>query len=101
MDPTQIDHHASYHSPLHPLRVKHIGSNTLDCRVLEGEHDGVRHAIPRIPLARPVSNDLYAPFRRIQFPVRLTFSMTINKSQGQSLQHVGLYLNPEVVAHGQ
>ena len=20
MDPTQIDHHASYHSPLHPLR---------------------------------------------------------------------------------
>ena len=22
MDPTQIDHHASYHSPLHPLRGK-------------------------------------------------------------------------------
>ena len=21
MDPTQIDHHASYHSPLHPLRL--------------------------------------------------------------------------------
>ena len=27
--------------------------------------------------------------------------MTINKSQGQSLQHVGLCLHPEVFAHGQ
>ena len=27
--------------------------------------------------------------------------MTINKSQGQSLQHVGLCLYPEVFAHGQ
>ena len=83
------------------LQVKHIGSRTLDCRVLGGEHDGVRHIIPRIPLAPPDSNELHAPFRRIQFPVRLAFSMTINKSQGQSLQHVGLCLSPEVFAHGQ
>ena len=27
--------------------------------------------------------------------------MTINKAQGQSLQHVGLCLYPEVFAHGQ
>ena len=24
MDPTQIDHHASYHSPLHPLRTSSV-----------------------------------------------------------------------------
>ena len=83
------------------LQVKHIGSKTLDCRILGGEHDGVRHLIPRIPLAPPDSNSLHAPFRRIQFPVRLAFSMTINKSQGQSLQRVGLCLSPEVFAHGQ
>ena len=83
------------------LQVKHIGSKTLDCRVLGGEHNGVRHIIPRIPLAPPDSNELHAPFRRIQFPVRLAFSTTINKSQGQSLQHVGLCLSPEVFAHGQ
>jgi len=27
--------------------------------------------------------------------------MTINKSQGQSLGRVGVYLNPEVFSHGQ
>jgi ATP-dependent DNA helicase PIF1 len=27
--------------------------------------------------------------------------MTINKSQGQSLGRVGIYLNPEVFSHGQ
>ena len=83
------------------LQVKSIESKTLDCRILEGEHDDKRHYIPRIPLASPDSNNLHAPFRRVQFPIRLTFSMTINKSQGQSLQHVGLCLHPEVFAHGQ
>src|SRR4051812_1544514 len=39
--------------------------------------------------------------RRMQFPVRLAFGMTINKSQGQSLNHVGLYLANPVFTHGQ
>ena len=82
------------------LQVKHVGSKTLNCRVLGGEHDGKQHFILCIPLAPPDSNDLYAPFRRIQYPVCLAFSMTINKSQGQSLQHVGLCLYPKVFAHG-
>ena len=36
-----------------------------------------------------------------QFPVRLAFSMTINKSQGQSVTHVGLDLRVPVFSHGQ
>ena len=83
------------------LQVKSIESKTLDCRILEGEHNDKRHYISRISLASLDSNNLYASFRRVQFPIRLTFSMTINKSQGQSLQHVGLCLHPEVFAHGQ
>ena len=74
------------------LQVKQIGSKTLDRCILGGEHDGKRHYIPRIPLAPPDSNSLHAPFRRVQFPVCLAFSMAINKSQRQSLQHVGLCL---------
>ena len=77
------------------LQVKHIGSKTLNCQVLRGEHDGQQHFIPQIPLAPP------ALLRQIKYPVCLAFSMTINKSQGQSLQHVGLCLYPEVFAHGQ
>lgn len=83
------------------LQVRHIGVTALDVHILGGDHDGERHFIPRIPLAPPESNELHAPFRRYQFPVRLAFAMTINKSQGQSLQHVGVSLQPEPFAHGQ
>ena len=83
------------------LQVKHIGAKTLDCRILSSQYDGKQHFIPRIPMAPPDSNSLHAPFRRIQYPVRLAFSITINKSQGQSLRRVGLCLQPEVFAHGQ
>jgi hypothetical protein len=39
-------------------------------------------------------------FQRVQFPIRLAFAMTINKSQGQTLDFVGLYLL-SVFSHGQ
>ena len=38
---------------------------------------------------------------RKQFPVRLCFAMTINKSQGQSFHTVGLDLRAPVISHGQ
>jgi len=37
----------------------------------------------------------------MQFPIRLAYSMTINKSQGQSLRFVGVNLVEEVFSHGQ
>ncbi|XP_029657310.1 uncharacterized protein LOC115231390 [Octopus sinensis] len=39
---------------------------------------------PRIPLV-PSAADLPFTFRRVQFPIRLSYTMSINKSQGQSL----------------
>ncbi|CAH2017522.1 unnamed protein product, partial [Acanthoscelides obtectus] len=39
--------------------------------------------------------------KRRQFPVRLAFAMTINKSQGQTLNSVGLFLPVTVFDHGQ
>ncbi|KAM0026777.1 putative DNA helicase [Helianthus debilis subsp. tardiflorus] len=43
------------------------------------------------------------PFKlkRKQFLVRLSFSMTINKAQGQTIPHVGVYLPEPVFSHGQ
>ena len=39
--------------------------------------------------------------RRKQFPIRLDFAMTINKSQGQSYNEVSVYLPTPVLRHGQ
>ncbi|DAZ98181.1 TPA: hypothetical protein N0F65_005313, partial [Lagenidium giganteum] len=40
-------------------------------------------------------------FQRIQFPLQPAFAITINKAQGQSLKHVGIFLPEPVLAHGQ
>ena len=41
------------------------------------------------------------PLQHLQFPVHLAFSMTINKSQGQSVKYVGLDLRTPVFSHSQ
>ena len=38
---------------------------------------------------------------RVQFPIRLSFAITVNKSQGQSLSTVGVDLRHAVFTHGQ
>ena len=61
---------------------------------------GLKVTIPRIT---PQPSDSRFPFtlRRRQFPVRVAFAMTINKSQGQSLERAGLLLPRPVFSHGQ
>jgi ATP-dependent DNA helicase PIF1 len=38
---------------------------------------------------------------RRQFPIKVCYAMTINKSQGQTLTNVGVYLKKHVFTHGQ
>ena len=45
--------------------------------------------------------DSPAPFHRLQFPVYLAYAMIINKSQGQTIKHVGLNLSSLIFFHGQ
>ncbi|XP_057444949.1 uncharacterized protein LOC130737209 [Lotus japonicus] len=68
--------------------------------VLNGNNMGETAFIPRMSLT-PSNSDIPFKFQRRQFPVALCFAMTINKSQGQSLSHVGLYLPRPVFTHGQ
>jgi ATP-dependent DNA helicase PIF1 len=72
----------------------------IGVKLLNGSHEGEETYLPRINL---VSNDSDLPFelKRRQFPVQIAFCMTINKSQGQSLTTVGIWLPQPVFAHGQ
>lgn len=40
-------------------------------------------------------------FYRLQYPICSSFAMTINKSQGQTINKVGIYLKDPVFSHGQ
>jgi ATP-dependent DNA helicase PIF1 len=49
----------------------------------------------------PSDANVTISFQRRQFPLCVCFGMSINKSQGQTLAHVGLYLSRPVFTHGQ
>ncbi|CAG8516133.1 22080_t:CDS:2 [Gigaspora margarita] len=56
--------------------------------------------IPCITLTLSTS-ELPFIFKRRQFPIRVAFGMTINKSQGQLLKYIGLNLQTPVFTHSQ
>ncbi|UYV78395.1 hypothetical protein LAZ67_16001173 [Cordylochernes scorpioides] len=56
--------------------------------------------ISRIPL---IHDDKHSPlhFKRLQFPIQVSFAMSINKAQGQSLKIAGIDLEQPCFWHGQ
>jgi ATP-dependent DNA helicase PIF1 len=80
--------------------VTALGTNIITARIMGGPFNETQVIIPRITLS--TAADKY-PFelRRRQFPVRLCYCTTINKSQGQTYQRVALYLPSPVFSHGQ
>ena len=76
------------------------GAFVIEAKILTGEKAGNLAFIPRISLT-PSSSEF--PFRmsRRQFPIRLAYALTINKSQGQSVKFVGVDLHTPVFTHGQ
>ena len=69
-------------------------------KFLIGDAIGKRVLIPRVQLA-PSDTGLPFQLQRRQFPVRLSYAMTINKSQGQTFQRVGIFLRRSYFSHGQ
>jgi hypothetical protein len=72
------------------LEVKHLG----------GQFHGQVALLPRVVLE---STDGELPFKlvRKQYPVKLAFAMSVNKSQGQSLNTVGIDFRTPPFTHGQ
>ncbi|KAI3938148.1 hypothetical protein MKW98_018704 [Papaver atlanticum] len=82
------------------LIVKHLGQKYIEAEVLIGLGSGNTVFIPRIVMNTPETSFPFILHRR-QFPVRICYAMTINKSQGQSLPNVGVYLEEPIFSYGQ
>ena len=83
------------------LVVKGFADNAIDCEIVNGQHAGNRIFIPRIPMSPSEDITLPFKFKQKQFPIRLSFAMTINKAQGQTIPNVGIYLPDPVFSQGQ
>lgn len=82
------------------LMVTRLGTHVVEARIITGEKANKSVLIPRMSLTPP---DPRLPFKfeELQYPLIVSYAMTINKSQGQSLSHVGIFLPRPVFTHGQ
>ncbi|XP_026396034.1 uncharacterized protein LOC113290665 [Papaver somniferum] len=84
------------------LLVTHCGKYLIQAKILTGKKSKIGEVVmfPRISF-QPNISELNINMLRRQFPIRLAYAMTINKSQGQSVKHVGIGLKTSVFCHGQ
>ena len=82
------------------LSVNEMFNHSLKCTILTGTYINETVLIPKITLC-PSQATLPIKIQRLQFPIAIAFCMTINKSQGQTLNKVALYLPAPVFTHGQ
>ena len=81
------------------LQVTACNMHTVSAVILFGSHAGIEHTFSRTNFTPGQNSKIW--FSRFQFPFRLSFAMTINKSQGQTFERVGIWLKKPVFTHGQ
>jgi hypothetical protein len=72
-------------------------NNIIEATIANGKFKEEDVLLPRIPI---ILIDMPFEFKRLQFPVRLAFAMTINNAQGQSPQVCGPNLENSCCSHG-
>ena len=81
--------------------VVRCASRVVYCRILCGSNAGQFVHVPRIDFISNQDTRMPVRLRRRQFPLLPAFAMTINKSQGQTFNCVGVLLPRPVFSHGQ
>ncbi|PIN09959.1 DNA helicase PIF1/RRM3 [Handroanthus impetiginosus] len=82
------------------LIITQLADTVIEAEVITGSNIGRRFFIHRIDMS-PSKSKWPFTFRRRQFPIKVCFAMTINESQGQTFDNVGVYLPKPVFSHGQ
>ncbi|XP_076044787.1 uncharacterized protein LOC143027390 [Oratosquilla oratoria] len=81
------------------VMVTNLRRNVIVGKILTGVYRNTQILLPRVTLE---ATDTPAAFKRYQFPVKLCYAMTINKSQGQTFEKCGVLLDSsQCFAHGQ
>ena len=81
-------------------RYSILHQNVTDAVIACGPYAGKRIFIPRILLI-PSENVFPFHMKRKQFPFRAAFIMASNKTQGQTLQKIGISIQDPFFSHGQ
>ena len=79
--------------------VTKMSDRVVEIELISGDHAGKHVFIPQIGLT-PSDTQVAFKLERKQFPLKVCFAMTINKSQGQSVKWVELD-GRSAVTHGQ
>ena len=80
------------------LLILELGNHLLRCTILNSDKSGEIVFMNRITLYW--ENVYPFIFKRRRFPTKLAFAMTINKSQGQTFENIGIDLRKNVFNHG-
>ncbi|XP_058745935.1 uncharacterized protein LOC131618794 [Vicia villosa] len=82
------------------LCITKMAAHVLEASIMGGKGLGNLVYIPRMDMS-PSQSPWPFKLNRRQFPIIVSYSTTINKSQGQSLDNIGLYLPRDVFTHDQ
>ncbi|KAF1868176.1 hypothetical protein Lal_00018694 [Lupinus albus] len=80
--------------------VTQMANHVLETKIMLGKNVGNIIYILRMSMSPSQIQWSFKLIRR-QFPIIVSYAMTINKSQGQSLESVRLYLPKPIFTHGQ
>ena len=82
------------------LKVTHMHNHCIQAIILTSANKGNAVLVARMKLA-PSDTNLPFVLERNQLPLRLAYSMTIKKAQGQTFDRGGINLPSTFFSHGQ
>jgi hypothetical protein len=87
-----VSHDAGCYNGTRMIVNDALNNKILRCNSINGSNVGEEISIPRIKLRPQEPTSRPCEWEILQFSVRLAYTITINKSQGQTLAKVGIWL---------